>query len=111
MRVTERLALKSEAYTHLFPPVAKKVLDALRGDRALGPDDYVEQTLKFTGRPARPRGRLKVPPLIDVYDHATYFHDARFTSLEQVVDYFDTNLALSLSAGDRADLVAYLRTL
>lgn len=101
----------SEAYTHLFPPVARKVLDTLRGDRALGPDDYVEQTLKFTGRPARPRGRLKVPPLVDVYDHATYFHDARFTSLEEVVDYFDAQLALALSAGERADLLAYLRTL
>jgi DNA-binding beta-propeller fold protein YncE len=101
----------SEAYTHLFPPVAKKVLDALRGDRALGPDDFVEQTLLFTGRPPRARGRLKVPPLVDVYDNAVYFHDARFTSLGEVVDFFDQQLALGLSADDRAALIAYMQTL
>jgi DNA-binding beta-propeller fold protein YncE len=101
----------SQAFTHLFPPVAKRVLDELRGDRALGDGDDVQNTLHFTARPNRARGKLKPPPLVDVYDAAVLFHDARFTSLDEAVGYLDQELALGLSADDKRALIAYLTTL
>lgn len=101
----------SEAYTKLFPPVAKRVLDELRGDRALGANDDVQNTLHFTARPDRARGMFKPPALIDVFDAPVFFHDARFTSLADALGYHDTTLGLGLTDDDRDALLAYLRTL
>jgi YVTN family beta-propeller protein len=101
----------SDAYTHLFPPTAKRVLDALRGDRDLGPNDYVQTTLKFTPRPERKRGFFKASSLVNTYENVVHFHDGRFTELSEVVDYFDALLSLGLSTDDRVALVEYLKTL
>ena len=101
----------SEAYTKLYQPVAKRVLDELRGDRALGGGDDVQATLKFTARPERARGVFKPPALVNVFDAPVLFHDARFTSLPDVVMYHDTALGLDLTEADRAALVEYLKTL
>lgn len=101
----------SEVFTKLFPPVAKRVLDELRGDRALGANDDVQKTLHFTARPDRARGAFKAPALIDVYDAPVLFHDARETSLADALAYHDTALSLGLTDDDRAALLAYLTTL
>lgn len=101
----------SDAYTKLFPPVARRVLDLLRGDRDLGAADPVQQTLQFAARPERPRGQLKAATLVDTWQNVVFFHDGRFTSLEEVVGYFDGRLHLGLSSDDRAALVEYLKTL
>ncbi len=79
-----------------------------------------------TGNPAD-IGKFKVPSLRNVALTAPYMHDGRFTTLEEVVDHYnsgvkpsatlDPNLAkhlptgLNLSESDRAALVAFLRTL
>ncbi len=39
---------------------------------------------------------------------APYFHDGRFATLADVVDWFDSSYALALSGDERADLTAYL---
>jgi cytochrome c peroxidase len=53
-------------------------------------------------------GWFKTPTLINADFNAPYFHDGRFDSLAQVVDYFDKHFALGLKDNERADLVAYL---
>jgi cytochrome c peroxidase len=53
-------------------------------------------------------GWFKTPTLINADFNAPYFHDGRFDSYAEVVDYFDEHFALRLKADERADLVAYL---
>jgi len=73
------------------------------------------------------RGRFKVPSLRNVALTAPYMHDGRFTTLEEVVDFYSTGIqqkspnvdehivplgkGLFLSPQQRSDLVAFLRTL
>jgi cytochrome c peroxidase len=40
-----------------------------------------------------------------------YFHDGRFATLNDVVNHYDSFRGLGLSDDEKADLVAYLRTL
>lgn len=56
-------------------------------------------------------GLYKTPTLLNADFNAPYFHDARFTTFDQVVDYFDRSFRLGLSARDQADLVAYLKAI
>jgi cytochrome c peroxidase len=56
-------------------------------------------------------GFYKTPTLLNADFNAPYFHDARFTTLDQVVDYFDRSFSLGFSPQDRADLVAYLKAI
>ena len=53
-------------------------------------------------------GHFKTPTLLNANFNAPYFHDGRFDSYGQVVDYFDKHFGLALTADDRADLIAYL---
>jgi hypothetical protein len=53
-------------------------------------------------------GKFKTPTLLNANFSAPYFHDGRFDSYEQVVDYFDKHFDLRYSSNERADLVAYL---
>jgi DNA-binding beta-propeller fold protein YncE len=99
------------AYTHLFPPTAKRVLDELRGDRALGAGDDVQQTLAFTPRPERRRGALRASPLVDVWENAVFFHDGRASTLLGAVVDIASRTGEPLSAEDADLLVEYLKTL
>ena len=73
-------------------------------------------------------GRFKTPSLRNIAVTAPYMHDGRFATLEQVVDFYADDVHTSsptldvhmqpwvkgevrLSARDRADLVAFLKTL
>lgn len=73
-------------------------------------------------------GRFKTPTLRNVAVSAPYMHDGRFNTLEQVVDFYADDVQVNastldahmqpwvkgevrLSAQDRADLVAFLKTL
>lgn len=76
---------------------------------------------------ASDRARFRVPTLRNIARTAPYMHDGRFLTLEEVVDFYDSgvrrsstvdplmqfNLApgLRLSLQDKADLVAFLKTL
>jgi len=101
----------------------------------IGPTDNGLPTLEgdlgiggLTGAPQQ-RNQFKPPSLRNVGLSAPYMHDGRFTTLEQVVDYYDheitatpnlhpllramdgTPLRLRLPPSDRAALVAFLKTL
>jgi Di-haem cytochrome c peroxidase len=54
-------------------------------------------------------GLYKTPTLRNANFNAPYFHDGRYETYERVVEHFDRVFQLSLTAQDRADLVAYLQ--
>ena len=53
-------------------------------------------------------GLFRTPTLINANFNAPYFHDARYSSYDQVVAHFDRSFSLGLSADEQHDLVAYL---
>ncbi|MBN8682480.1 MAG: c-type cytochrome [Chitinophagales bacterium] len=77
---------------------------------------------------AADKAKFKTPTLRNIARTAPYMHDGRFQTLEQVVDFYNTGVkpsstveflmqynlqpgGLGLSAQDKADLVAFLKTL
>lgn len=77
---------------------------------------------------AADRGRFKVPSLRNIALTPPYMHDGRFATLEEVVEHYNTGVknsstvefilqynlqpgGLQLSAQDKSDLVAFLKTL
>ncbi len=82
--------------------------------------------MKFTGK-AEDRAKFKVPTLRNIANTAPYMHDSRFTTLEAVVDFYsskvqqsspnidehmpDFGTGLNLSTQEKADLIAFLKTL
>src|SRR5262249_15729898 len=60
-----------------------------------------------------PAGRYRTTPLHGAWAHAKggYYHDGRFATLRDVVDHYDSFMALGLSDGEKADLVEYLKSL
>ncbi len=68
------------------------------------------------------RGAFKTPTLRELVDTGPYMHDGRFSTLAQVVDYYDRGglgeagqsdrlHPLGLTAGEKLDLIAFLRAL
>ncbi|MGI9436282.1 MAG: cytochrome c peroxidase [Geminicoccaceae bacterium] len=53
-------------------------------------------------------GAMDTPTLLGIVHTAPYFHDGRFQTLAQVVDWFDQKFVLELGDQGRADLTAYL---
>ena len=53
-------------------------------------------------------GFFRTPTLINADFNAPYFHDGRFNTFDQVVNYFDRQFDLRLLPQQKADLVAYL---
>jgi hypothetical protein len=56
-------------------------------------------------------GRFKGPILRGLAGRAPYFHNGAAASLHDVVDFYDVRFRLALSDEQKADLVAFLRTL
>src|SRR6185312_15007288 len=56
-------------------------------------------------------GKFKTPTLVNANFSAPYFHDGRFDTYEQVVNYFDRHFNLGYSPSERADLVVYLKAI
>ena len=86
-----------------------------------------EGRYKVTNDPAD-KAKFKVPSLRNIAITPPYMHDGRFATLEQVIEHYDTGVknsptvdgllfnnlnpgGLQLSAQDKADLVAFLKTL
>ena len=63
----------------------------------------------YAQRTAQKRYRTK--PLRGLGQHAPYFHDGSAATLADVVSHYDRVRKLGLSAQQKADLAAYLRTL
>ena len=55
--------------------------------------------------------RYRTTPLRGLWQHAPYFHDGSAATLTDVVNHYDRVRKLGLSAQQKADLAAYLRTL
>jgi mono/diheme cytochrome c family protein len=55
--------------------------------------------------------RHRTTPLRGAWQHAPYFHDGSAATFADVVDHYDDVLDLGLTAGQKSDLVAYLKSL
>jgi hypothetical protein len=60
-----------------------------------------------------PDEHYRTAPLKGLWTHTKggFYHDGRFASLMDVVNHYDRHFALGLSAGERADLVEFLKSL
>jgi cytochrome c peroxidase len=56
-------------------------------------------------------GRFKGPMLRDLAARAPYFHNGFAADLGAVADFYDARFTIGLTAQDKADLVAFLRSL
>jgi hypothetical protein len=56
-------------------------------------------------------GKFKGPILHALAARAPYFHDGSAADLASVIDFYDTRFAIGLTAQEKRDLVAFLRTL
>jgi mono/diheme cytochrome c family protein len=56
-------------------------------------------------------GKYRTTPLRGLWQHAPYFHDGSAPDLLAVVDHYDVRFGLGLTAGQKADLVEFLKTL
>jgi cytochrome c peroxidase len=55
-------------------------------------------------------GRFKGPMLRDLAPRAPYFHNGFAASLDEVIDFYNTRFDIGISDDDRADLLAFLRS-
>ena len=60
-----------------------------------------------------PTGKYRTTPLGGLFARAKggFYHDGRFATLNEVVDHYDNHLGTHLSAGEKHDLVEYLKSL
>jgi cytochrome c peroxidase len=65
----------------------------------------------INGRLASADGPIKTFPLRGIKDSPPYLHDGRLLTLEDTVEFFNLILELKLTAEEKKDLVAFLRTL
>jgi hypothetical protein len=56
-------------------------------------------------------GMYRTTPLRGAWQHPPYFHDGSAATLRDVVDHYDTTLALGLTEAERDDLTEYLKSL
>ena len=57
------------------------------------------------------QGPIKTFPLRGIKESPPYFHDGRLLTLEDTVEFFNIVLQTGLTQQEKADLVAFLRTL
>jgi len=56
-------------------------------------------------------GRFKGPMLRNLAARAPYFHNGSAADLDAVIDFYDSRFHIGLTAAEKADLVAFLRSL
>ena len=56
-------------------------------------------------------GKYRTTPLRGLWQHAPYFHDGSAPDLMAVVNHYDQQFGLNLSAAQKADLVEFLKSL
>jgi cytochrome c peroxidase len=65
----------------------------------------------INGRLASADGPIKTFPLRGIRDSPPYLHDGRLLTLDDSVEFFNLVLGLNLEAGEKKDLVSFLRVL
>lgn len=55
--------------------------------------------------------RYRTTPLRGLFQHAPYFHDGSARTLADVVDHYERALGLTLTPGQKSDLVEYLKSI
>jgi hypothetical protein len=60
-----------------------------------------------------PDGRYRTTPLKGLWSHMKrgFYHDGRFATLADVINHYDTLMTLGLTAGEKADLAEYLKSI
>jgi len=60
-----------------------------------------------------PDHRYRTSPIGDLFTHSKggFYHDGRFATVANVVDHYNTCLALGLTSGEKSDLIQYLLSL
>jgi len=60
-----------------------------------------------------PDERYRTTPLKGLWTHGKggYYHDGRFATLGAVLNHYDAHFSLGLSAGEKADLEQFLKSL
>ena len=76
----------------------------LQTERFYAPQEY-------NGVMAVGDGPIKTFPLRGIKDSPPYLHDGRLLTLDDTVEFFNLVLQRGLSQDEKADLVAFLRTL
>lgn len=89
---------------HAPPYYTDNLMHNLRTERFFAPQ-------MINGRMASADGPIKTFPLRGIKDSPPYLHDGRLLTLEDTVEFFNLVLQRKLNAEEKADLVAFLRTL
>jgi cytochrome c peroxidase len=89
---------------HAAPFYTDNLMHNLQAERFYKPQ-------KVNGMMASADGPIKTFPLRGVKDSPPYLHDGRLLTLEDTVEYFNVITGVQLTAAEKADLVAFLRTL
>jgi len=92
------------AVCHVPPYYTDNLMHNLRTERF-----FTEKMIN--GRLASADGPIKTFPLRGIKDSPPYLHDDRLLTLEDTVEFFNVVLALKLTAEEKTDLVAFMRTL
>ena len=78
-------------------------IDSFQADRS---PDGVYKTMNLAGTFVRENGVFMNPA-----NKGRYFHDGRFKTLLDVVNYYNTRFGLGLTAQEKTDLIEYLKSL
>jgi len=92
------------ATCHTPPFYTDNLMHNLKTERFFKPQEH-------KGVMAVGDGPIKTFPLRGIKESPPYLHDGRLLTLEDTVEFFNLVLETKLSAGEKADLVAFLRTL
>lgn len=89
---------------HVPPYYTDHLMHNLKTERFYEPQEY-------NGVMAVGDGPIKTFPLRGIKDSPPYLHDGRLLTLEDTVEFFNLVLQRGLNQEEKADLVAFLRTL
>jgi cytochrome c5 len=81
---------------------------ALTGDKL---HDPAETGMEATYAARSVTKKYRATPLRGLWQHPPYFHDGKAATLDAVVDHYVGALKLSLTADQKKDLVAYLKSI
>jgi hypothetical protein len=90
------------------PPLYSEPGFALHTGAEIGIDEFQAER--------SPDGRYHTTPLRALWDakkihKGGFYHDGRFASLGDVVDHYDRHFGLRLSAGEKAELIEFLKSI